>query len=735
MSQQAVIQQLFAAATQQFDLGHVSQAKQLCIQLLDQDAGHAPTLCLHGMIARKMGHSPLAVELISKALEKEPANPNYWNHLGLAMQDLGYMQEAIQLYRQGLAFDAHHLELLTQLAKALCITGRVREATACFQQAILAVRDNPGLLVNYGNFLMSQGQAEEAVGQYWQAVQIDPSFGLAHFNLGSAAYQLRDYAQARVHFESAIRVNPADEQAYFYLAYAYKNAGQPLEEFAVYQRWASHRPDSVLAHLRLGIWHENRQDMVGAAAHFIRLGQLQPELMLWSVRLASLSPPIAIRTEDINRNRQQLCQILAEDIPLKSGFDLQMAFDSRCQPPSNLAYHGCDDQPLKSQFADWLVASLGIEVRKQSAQPVVNRKIKIGFLVTENHERVFKRVLGGYLQHFNWERFALEIICPISRVTGIKALFPELEDMSYLGLPTSIVQCVSTLHQADLDVLFFFEVGTDVKNYLLSLYRFAPVQCTSWGYPTTSGSPNMDYYISSALLEPENAQRHYREKLLLMDSLPSYFESPKLPTVFKTRAELGLSDEMRLYVCPQTLLKFHPDFDEILAGILVQDPLGWIILPEGLYPIWTEQLQRRFQATIPAVDRIRFLPQLAYEDYLSLLHHSDVLLDPLYFGGGLTTYEMLALGKPIVTLPGESMRGRFTLGCYRKMGVMDCVVESRRAYIALAVKLATDVDYRHSVQTKISAASSVLFDDMSAVREMEQLLIQAVDSAVVQAAH
>jgi len=41
--------------------------------------------------------------------------------------------------------------------------------------------------------------------------------------------------------------------------------------------------------------------------------------------------------------------------------------------------------------------------------------------------------------------------------------------------------------------------------------RLAPVQCTAWGHPVTSGLPTIDYYLSSQLMEPENAQAHYSE--------------------------------------------------------------------------------------------------------------------------------------------------------------------------------------------------------------------------------
>ena len=53
----------------------------------------------------------------------------------------------------------------------------------------------------------------------------------------------------------------------------------------------------------------------------------------------------------------------------------------------------------------------------------------------------------------------------------------------------------------------------DMPIKLASL-RLAPAQATSWGHPTTSGLPSIDYFLSSELMEPPNADEHYTERLI-----------------------------------------------------------------------------------------------------------------------------------------------------------------------------------------------------------------------------
>lgn len=48
----------------------------------------------------------------------------------------------------------------------------------------------------------------------------------------------------------------------------------------------------------------------------------------------------------------------------------------------------------------------------------------------------------------------------------------------------------------------------------LTALRLAPLQCMSWDLPVTSGLPVIDYMLTSELMEPEEANDHYSEKLL-----------------------------------------------------------------------------------------------------------------------------------------------------------------------------------------------------------------------------
>jgi len=65
----------------------------------------------------------------------------------------------------------------------------------------------------------------------------------------------------------------------------------------------------------------------------------------------------------------------------------------------------------------------------------------------------------------------------------------------------------------------FTEVGMDAVTYTLAFSRMAPIQCTTWGHPLTTGSPAIDWFISSELMETAESDGHYTERLARLPNL------------------------------------------------------------------------------------------------------------------------------------------------------------------------------------------------------------------------
>jgi protein O-GlcNAc transferase len=296
----------------------------------------------------------------------------------------------------------------------------------------------------------------------------------------------------------------------------------------------------------------------------------------------------------------------------------------------------------------------------------------------------------------------------------------------YLELPGTLPEARRAIGDLRPDILYYCDIGMDALSYSLAFSRLAPVQCVTWGHPLTTGIPTMDYFISSRLMEPPDAEDHYTEKLVPLDSLSIYYHRPPAPAP-ASRPDFGLHPDAHLYVCPQSIYKFHPEFDRLLGEILRRDPQGRVVLIRWAYQHSDDLLRQRFATVMPDVlDRVDFIPRLQQSQFVSLLGLADVLLDPIHFGGGHTSLDALAQGTPVVTLPGRFLRGRITLGLYRKMGFMECVADDPEQYVAIAVRLGTDPDYRRQVHERIREANAALFEDRDSVVQLEAFFRQAV---------
>src|SRR5262249_27561306 len=135
------------------------------------------------------------------------------------------------------------------------------------------------------------------------------------------------------------------------------------------------------------------------------------------------------------------------------------------------------------------------------------------------------------------------------------------------NLPTARAQIAA----AGLDVLFYTDIGMDPLTYTLAFSRLAPVQCVTWGHPETTGLDTIDYFVSSKALAPAGSEEQYTETLVRLRTLPFFYYRPELPRPLRGREFFGLDAAAHLYACPQSIYKFHPEFDSLMAEILRRD--------------------------------------------------------------------------------------------------------------------------------------------------------------------
>jgi predicted O-linked N-acetylglucosamine transferase (SPINDLY family) len=386
-----------------------------------------------------------------------------------------------------------------------------------------------------------------------------------------------------------------------------------------------------------------------------------------------------------------------------------------------LAYQGENDRDLHVSFGRFGQGPRRLDVRPARRPP--SGKLRVGFLSAYLRNHTIGSLNHRLVRHLSRQRFEVFVLSVGAPDAGLGRQIQQAAD-HYLVLPPGVGPALKTAADLGLDILFHTDVGMNALTYTMGFSRLAAVQCCTWGHPVTTGLPTMDYFLSARHLDDEGAEGHYTEKLVRLPRLGVVYDRPERPAS-ADRASFGLPADAHLYACPQTLFKFHPEFDALLADLLRRDPAGLLLLIEGRSNAWKEMLLARFRRTLPDVlDRVRFLPRLSRPDYLRLLAAADVMLDPIHFGGGNTSYESFAMGTPIVTWPSAFLRGRLTYAMYCQMGWHDLVVGNAADYVERAVRLGTDPDYRAAMRRRIDETAGVLYGDVAVVRDLEAALEQ-----------
>lgn len=651
-----------------------------------------------GRVLQARGEPLLALECFQRAARAAPTNAEIMTSLGNALRGLGRMQESIAAYRQALATKPGHLPAIASLAHALEALGDQVSAAALREAAGQAAITRALELQRRALALAAEGRPRAALDLLQDVLALAPNPETLH-TAAELAGDCSDYQLGLGYGDRLLALDPDNVPA-LRLACVLAVGGGMLERLALYAE---------------------------------RLKRLAPADEVPTLARLAL-PPIQESRESIVATRSAYEATLDE--LLQSDFRIRDPAVLGLVQPFFLAYHGECNRDLHVKAARLYASALpslrfvAPHCERPGRRP---GKIRIGFISRYFCTHAIGKVSLGLIEKIDRQRFEVFVLrVNPGRDDETTARFRAAADyfVPVSGDLRKLAQSHEQVAALELDILFYQDIGMEASTYFLSFARLAPLQCTYFGHPDTTGVPAIDCFISNDLYETAESPAQYSERLVLLHDLPtcSYYYRPSVPSELPMRAALGLPDEATLYVCPQTLFKFHPDFDRLLEGILERDARGRLVLIQAGVSEWNARLLARFRRTMPAVaDRVLFLPPLPHAQFMQLLAMCDVMLDPIHFNGANTSLEGLAVGTPVVTLPTGLQRGRHTRAMYLKMGISDCIAASAEDYIDIAVRLGTDARVRGDLRARILACNGALYEDPRVLSEFERFFVGALE--------
>src|SRR4051812_26569288 len=119
---------LFVKASRMHERGQWAEAEKLYKQILNIDPGHADALHMLGYLAYQNQRNDIAIDLIGRAIGRDPRRVSYHNSLGGALLAAGQAENAIQVYRRAFTMAPGSVEIANNLGNALQVQGRLAEA-------------------------------------------------------------------------------------------------------------------------------------------------------------------------------------------------------------------------------------------------------------------------------------------------------------------------------------------------------------------------------------------------------------------------------------------------------------------------------------------------------------------------------------------------------------------------------------------------------------------------------
>jgi predicted O-linked N-acetylglucosamine transferase (SPINDLY family) len=646
--------------------GRYEEADRLLRQAVLLDPRSAAVLSNRGVVLHELGRLDEALASFNRALAIEPNLPDAFDNRGNVLFDLERYDEALASHDSAIARRPDYAEAFNNRANALRALERFDEALASCDRAIAL---NPGYAKafnNRGSALFNLGRLDEAVASYDRALGIEPSYSDAWCNRGEVLTALERFDEALASHDRALAIKADLVPAWLGRANILRT-DRVAEAFGACERALAVEPDSPKALTMFGLCYANLGDAANAIACFDRVLAIKPD------HADAISNKIFLLDFDESSSFERHQAIRAywwEQI----GADIAI----RSQLP-----HGNDRDPT--------------------------RRIVLGYVSSDFRRHsaafAFRPVLMGH------DKMRFEVICyscsPIE--DDFTRDFQQNADAWRRAWQLSDDQLADRIRADKVDILIDLSGHTAGHRLRTFARKPAPIQITAWGHGTGTGLPTIDYLFSDPILIPAAVRHLFAEGIfdlpccLTIEPPPPELRCSEPPVLSKGHVTYGVFNRAK---------KISDGAIEIWARILDSDTRARLLIKDKEVDDQSVQLMLRDKfgrRGVPA-DRIDFLGSTPWVEHLAAYANVDLCLDPFPQNGGISTWEALHMGVPVVARLGDGLPARISGAILSSIGMGEWVAATDDGYAEIALKYASMPDrlrtIRHELPARIAKSAS-----------------------------
>lgn len=286
----------------------------------------------------------------------------------------------------------------------------------------------------------------------------------------------------------------------------------------------------------------------------------------------------------------------------------------------------------------------------------------------------------------------------------------------------SVAEAVEQITRDQIDILVDLS-GFGERNRLeIFLERPAPLQINAGlGMMSTTALPNMDYRLSDPVICPEALLDLNTEKVIYLSHhlhWQPFEELYELPVAAPPFLQKGFIS----FGCANRTYKLNPEVIRLWSQILQQVPDSRLYLKcchfdQSEYATYFE---KAFQEQGVSKERLIFVGQTSVQEHYKFWNEVDIALDPFPYQGGLTTFEALFMGVPVIAL--DQLTGpRTSVGILHSLGYPDLAAQSPSHYLSIACNFARQTGVLVELRQKLRQLllNSPLCNGLAYTRELE----------------
>ncbi|HYY61011.1 MAG TPA: tetratricopeptide repeat protein, partial [Burkholderiales bacterium] len=461
--------------------GEERSAKALLERLLATEPGNGEGWYLLAVLNHRLRLHDAAIVAYERLIALEPRRAEAHYFLGNIYGERGEHEAAAASYRRALELDSQAAAAARNLGATLQLLQRTPEAIECYRLFLQRGRPTADILQNLGNALSDSGAAGEAMDAYRGALQLDPRRAPLHVKLGNLLEEFGAPDEALAHYERALALDPQ-------CVPAWRCIGAMLVEQG--------RTEAALERYRRSLVTGDPGLRFREATVLPAIVRSQAEIGEWRSRY------------DQGLSRLEQAGLRFADPPAEAG----------C-PSFFLAYHGEPNRALNVKLArlheracpslTWIAPHCRAPRRRGG-------RLRVGFISRFLYAHSIGKTTRGLVEKLSRDEFEVTTLCvPPLRDDDMARRIRAASDRT-LVVPSALEAARHAIAALELDVLFYQDIGMEPFTYFLAYSRLAPVQCTSFGHPDTTGIAALDYFVSSELFETPHAAEHYSEQLFLL---------------------------------------------------------------------------------------------------------------------------------------------------------------------------------------------------------------------------